>query len=64
MSGEAGADSSKRPSQVLPFLYIGSRAHAKSRGLLRELGIKRVLNVTPPKTCVREAAAAASCIYI
>eukprot|EP00611_Tribonema_gayanum_P023662 TRINITY_DN5022_c0_g1_i2.p1 TRINITY_DN5022_c0_g1~~TRINITY_DN5022_c0_g1_i2.p1 ORF type:complete len:343 (-),score=59.62 TRINITY_DN5022_c0_g1_i2:27-1055(-) len=40
----------KRPSQVLPYLYIGSRGHAKSRGLLKELGIKRILNVTPPRT--------------
>ncbi|CAM9936694.1 unnamed protein product, partial [Ascophyllum nodosum] len=40
----------KRPSQVLDHLFIGSRAHAKNRGLLKELGINRILNVTPPKT--------------
>lgn len=43
----------KRPSRVLEHLYIGSRAHAKNRGLLKELGINRILNVTPPRTCVR-----------
>lgn len=40
----------KHPSRVLEHLYIGSRAHAKNRGLLKELGINRILNVTPPRT--------------
>lgn len=42
----------KRPSRVLDHLFIGGRAHAKNRGMLKELGINRILNVTPPKTCV------------
>ncbi|CAN0355666.1 unnamed protein product, partial [Discosporangium mesarthrocarpum] len=45
-----GPGDDKRPSRVLEYLYIGSRVHAKNRGLLKELGINRVLNVTPPKT--------------
>lgn len=46
----SGAGDDKTPSRVLDFLYIGSRVHAKNRGLLKELGINRILNVTPPKT--------------
>ncbi|CBJ26669.1 conserved unknown protein [Ectocarpus siliculosus] len=45
----SGSDD-KRPSRVLDHLYIGSRVHAKNRGLLKELGINRVLNVTPART--------------
>ncbi|CAM9185879.1 unnamed protein product [Ectocarpus sp. 4 AP-2014] len=45
----SGSDD-KRPSRVLDHLFIGSRVHAKNRGLLKELGINRVLNVTPART--------------
>ncbi|CAM9797640.1 unnamed protein product [Chrysoparadoxa australica] len=41
---------SKRPDKVLPYLYIGSKAHAKQKGTLKDLGIKRILNVTPDRT--------------
>jgi dual specificity MAP kinase phosphatase len=33
------------PSRVLPYLYLGNIAHAKSPALLKELGIKRILSV-------------------
>lgn len=39
-----------KPSEVLPHLLLGSKAHAKDRELLRALGVTHVLNVTPPKT--------------
>lgn len=48
MSGSGSDD--KRPSRVLEHLFIGSRVHAKNRGLLKELGINRILNVTPART--------------
>lgn len=48
MSGSGSDD--KRPSRVLDHLFIGSRVHAKNRGLLKELGINRILNVTPART--------------
>lgn len=50
MMKSSGGGSDKRPSQVLKHLFIGSRAHAKNRGLLKDLGINRVLNVTPART--------------
>jgi protein-tyrosine phosphatase len=40
---------SKRPSQVLPFLYIGDKKHAKNRAVMQELNIKRIVNVTPTR---------------
>jgi protein-tyrosine phosphatase len=40
---------SKRPSKVLPFLYIGDKKHAKNRAVLQELNIKRIVNVTPTR---------------
>ncbi|CAN0130737.1 unnamed protein product [Pylaiella littoralis] len=48
MRSSGGSD--KRPSRVLEHLFIGSRAHAKNRGLLQDLGINRILNVTPART--------------
>eukprot|EP00752_Nemacystus_decipiens_P018664 g16733.t1 len=48
MSGSGSDD--KRPSRVLDHLFIGSRVHAKNRGLLKDLGINRILNVTPART--------------
>ena len=33
------------PSRVLPYLYLGNLGHANNPGLLRELGITRVLSV-------------------
>ncbi|CAN0452784.1 unnamed protein product, partial [Phaeothamnion confervicola] len=38
------------PAQVLPFLYIGSKAHAKNRALLRSLNVKRIINATPTRS--------------
>ena len=40
----------KKPSQVLNFLFIGSRHHAKDKKLLAELNIKYILNCTPKRT--------------
>ncbi|KAJ1416669.1 hypothetical protein B484DRAFT_310195, partial [Ochromonadaceae sp. CCMP2298] len=39
-----------KPSQILSYIYIGNRAHAKSRELLQKLNIKYVLNCTPERT--------------
>jgi hypothetical protein len=36
----------KAPSQILPFLYVGAEGHAHDAGLLRELGITYILNLT------------------
>ena len=35
-----------RPSQVLPYLYIGSAENSADKALLRELGITAILNVS------------------
>ena len=35
-----------RPSQVLPFLYIGSAENSADESLLRQLGITAILNVS------------------
>ena len=40
----------KEYSQLLPWLYIGSKKAAKCRPLLRELNVTHVLNVTPSRT--------------
>ena len=40
----------KKPSQVLNFLFIGSRHHAKDKKLLAELNVKYILNCTPKRT--------------
>jgi len=37
-------------TQLLPWLYIGSKKAAKCRPLLRELNVTHVLNVTPSRT--------------
>ena len=37
-------------SQLLPWLYVGSKKAAKCRPLLRELGVTHVLNMTPSRT--------------
>jgi len=36
------------PSRILPYLYLGNLPHASNPGLLKELGIKRVLSVGEP----------------
>lgn len=33
------------PSRILPYLYLGNLTHANNPGLLKELGIKRVLSI-------------------
>lgn len=35
-----------RPSQVLPYLYIGSAENSADEALLRQLGITAILNVS------------------
>mmetsp|Transcript_1010 Transcript_1010/g.1287 ORF Transcript_1010/g.1287 Transcript_1010/m.1287 type:complete len:445 (-) Transcript_1010:182-1516(-) len=40
----------KKPSKILDFLYLGSKNTAKSKGLLKSLNIKYILNVTPPRS--------------
>lgn len=39
----------QKPSQILPFLFIGGKSDAKSKTVLQKLGIKYVLNCTPPR---------------
>jgi len=34
-------------SRILDWLYLGGKKDAKNMELLQELGVKRVLNVTP-----------------
>lgn len=43
------------PARVDGHIYVGSRAHAKNRGLLREFKISHVLNMTPPRSIDTEA---------
>uniref|UniRef100_K3WZQ8 protein-tyrosine-phosphatase n=1 Tax=Globisporangium ultimum (strain ATCC 200006 / CBS 805.95 / DAOM BR144) TaxID=431595 RepID=K3WZQ8_GLOUD len=38
------------PALILEHLFLGSRAHARDRELLRRLQITHILNVTPPRT--------------
>lgn len=38
-----------KPSQILPFLYLGARHHAKDRETLLELKVHHILNVTPTR---------------
>ncbi|CAK4769937.1 unnamed protein product [Aphanomyces euteiches] len=37
------------PSQILDYLFLGGRHHAKNRDHLKALGITHILNVTPPR---------------
>ncbi|KAG9410058.1 hypothetical protein AC1031_018093 [Aphanomyces cochlioides] len=37
------------PSQILDYLFLGGRHHAKNRDQLKALGITHILNVTPPR---------------
>lgn len=36
------------PSRILPYMYLGNLAHANNPGLLRELGIRRILSIGEP----------------
>jgi len=38
------------PSQILPFLYVGGKADAKNKTSLQRLGVKFIVNVTPPRS--------------
>ncbi|ETV85038.1 hypothetical protein H257_02919 [Aphanomyces astaci] len=37
------------PTQVLDYVFLGSRQHAKNRAMLESLGITHILNVTPTR---------------
>ncbi|RHY89760.1 hypothetical protein DYB37_009759 [Aphanomyces astaci] len=37
------------PTQVLDYVFLGSRQHAKNREMLESLGITHILNVTPTR---------------
>ncbi|KAF0688541.1 Aste57867_19857 [Aphanomyces stellatus] len=43
------AASDAAPSEILPFLFLGSRQHAKDRDVLKRLSITHILNVTPTR---------------
>ena len=45
------------PSRILDYLYLGNLGHANNPGLLKELGITRVLSVGEPVGWPRERAA-------
>jgi hypothetical protein len=47
-SAEAGKD--PLPSRVLGHVFLGSKAHARSRDALTRLRISHILNCTPPKS--------------
>lgn len=38
------------PSRILPYMYLGNLSHANNPGLLREIGIKRILSIGEPFT--------------
>jgi hypothetical protein len=38
-----------RPIAILPWLYIGNKEHAKNAALLRQLGVKHVVNCSPSR---------------
>jgi hypothetical protein len=38
-----------KPSKILKYIFLGSKSHAKSKNLLRELNITHILNCTPSK---------------
>lgn len=40
----------KKPAQVLEFLYLGGKEHAKDKKVLEDCKITHILNVTPPRT--------------
>lgn len=41
---------SKKPSQILSYLYLGGKSDAKSKDTLLSLNIKYILNCTPART--------------
>lgn len=43
----------KEPSAILNYLYIGDRNHAKSLSTLLKLNIKYIVNCTPPKSVAK-----------
>jgi hypothetical protein len=55
----------RTPSQILNYLYIGNRHHAKDLAVLKELGVKYVLNVTPPKRrALHSLPRASECVHV
>ena len=41
------------PSRILPYMYLGNLAHANNPGMLRELGIRRILSIGEPVSWLR-----------
>ncbi|KAL1503838.1 hypothetical protein AB1Y20_012304 [Prymnesium parvum] len=48
-TGEA-RHAARAMAAVLPWLYMGDKAVAKDRTLLRQLNVRYIVNVTPPRT--------------
>lgn len=46
------------PSRIMPYLYLGNLNHAQNPGLLKELGISRVLSVGEPISWTKDEVAA------
>jgi hypothetical protein len=44
-----------KPTQVLPFLFLGGKTEAKSKDVLQKLKIKYILNCTPSRNMDPEA---------
>ena len=44
-----------KPTQILPFLFLGSKSEAKSLAALQKANIKYILNCTPARTNDKEA---------
>ncbi len=44
-----------RPSQILPYLFLGGKNEAKSKEVLKEMKIKYILNCTPSRSVDPEA---------
>lgn len=45
----------QQPSQILPHLFLGGKADAKSKTWLQQRGVKYILNCTPTRKADREA---------
>jgi len=48
-SSSSSLSSSSGPSRLLKYVFVGSKADAKDRDLLKRLGISHILNCTPSR---------------
>jgi hypothetical protein len=48
-SSSSSSSEDRAPSRVVRYLWLGGKAHAKDRELLRRLGVTHVVNCSPPR---------------